>query len=239
MSSVSSRLKAAVKSETPRDWGPISAVVLGFLAFKVPEWVVTGIAPIIVPLLPQPDNIRNFIIYGLFEALAIGTVLMLLVWFNRKLSDIGFGIFKANYILWAVMGFFAYFVLTTSVLTVVQQLIAVPDEPQQIGFINPSGFELVLAFIALVIVVPIAEELLFRGFIFKGIRKGFNFVVTSLAVSVLFAVAHGQLNVGIDVFCLSLVLCYLREKTASLWPGIMLHGFKNAIAFCMIFILGQ
>lgn len=228
-----------MQSEKPRDWGPISAVVLGFLAYKVPEWVIVGIAPIIVPLLPQPDNIRNFVMYGLFEALAIGAVLMLLVWFNRKLSDIGFGIFKANYIIWAVMGFFAYFVITSSVLTVVQQIITVPDEQQQIGFTDPNSFELVLAFIALVIVVPIAEELLFRGFIFKGIRKGFNFIVTSLAVSVLFAVAHGQLNVGIDVFCLSLVLCYLREKTASLWPGIMLHGFKNAIAFGMIFIIGQ
>lgn len=236
MSNAFSRLKAAVQAEHPRDWGPFSALVLGFLAYKVPEWIITGLAPIIVPLLPQPENIRNFVVYGLFEALAIGAVFMLLTWFNRKFSDIGLGVFKPKYIYWTVMGFFAYFVLTTSLLSVVGQIITIPDEQQQIGFANPNTLELVLAFAALVLVVPVAEELLFRGFIYRGIRKGFNFVITSLAVSLLFAVAHGQLNVGLDVFCLSLVLCYMREKTDSLWPGIILHGLKNAVAFFMIFI---
>lgn len=238
MSSVFSRVKTAINAKGPQDWGPISAVILGFLAYKVPEWLITGLAPIIVPFLPQPDNIRNFIMYGLFEALAIGAVFMLLTWFNRTFRDIGLNTFKLKYLYWSVLGFFAYFVLTSSLLTVVQQLIVIPDEQQQIGFINPNSFELLLAFVALVVVVPVAEELLFRGFIYKGIRKGFHFVVASLAVSVLFAVAHGQLNVGLDVFCLSLVLCYMREKTGSLWPGIILHSIKNAIAFYMLFIVG-
>lgn len=236
MSGVSSRLKRAFNSETPRDWGPVAAVVLGFLAYKVPEWLITGLAPLILPLLPAAENIRTFIVYGIFEAFAIGAVFMLLVWFNRRFRDIGLGKFSPYFIFLAAMGFFAYFVITTSVMYVAGELFHIPDEEQLIGFTNPSGLELALAFVALVVVVPIAEELLFRGFIYKGVRRGFSFIVAAFVVSLLFAVAHGQLNVGIDVFCLSLVLCYLREKTDSLWPGILLHGLKNAVAFYMIFI---
>ncbi|HKX73455.1 MAG TPA: CPBP family intramembrane glutamic endopeptidase [Candidatus Saccharimonadales bacterium] len=220
----------------PKQWGAVLAVVLGFLAYKVPEWIVTGLAPALLPLLPTNENVRLFALHGLFEALAIGAVFMLVVWFNSSFKELGLNRFKLEFIYKAILAWSAYFVITASVMYVMQQVMHVPDDPQNIGYSNPNALEMALAFLALVIVVPIAEELLFRGFIFKGIRSQYSFVVSALAVSVLFGVAHGQLNVGIDTFCLSLVLCYLVEKTNSLWPGILVHALKNAVAFVLIFI---
>jgi membrane protease YdiL (CAAX protease family) len=42
---------------------------------------------------------------------------------------------------------------------------------------------------------------------------------------------------ALDTFTLSLVLCYLRQKTDSLWPGIMLHALKNGLAFMSLFLI--
>lgn len=220
-----------------KQWGPISAILLGFMAYKVPEWIIAGLAPALLPLLQFSDNAQVFVMHALFEVLAIGAVFMLLTWFHASFKDIGLGRFRPQFIVQAILGWSTYFVIIASVMYVLQQIIHIPDEAQEIGYANPVGIELGLIFLVLVIVVPIAEELLFRGFIYKGVRSKFPFWVSALAVSTLFGVAHGQLNVGIDTFCLSLVLCYLVEKTNSLWPGILVHALKNAVAFTLIFVV--
>ncbi|HET9412434.1 MAG TPA: type II CAAX endopeptidase family protein [Candidatus Saccharimonadales bacterium] len=222
-------------SFSKKSWGPIAGVVLGFLAFKIPEWLMIGIKPLLVPLLPV-GNTQTLLLYGVFEALTIGVLYLMVTWYYQRFSDIGLGRFKPDYIVKAALAFCAYFVFTFALSKFVEQFLVIPDQAQELGFAGPTSLELVLIFAALVVVVPIAEELLFRGFIFKGVRAAFSFPITALVVSVLFAVAHGQLNVGLDVFALSLVLCYLREKTNSLWPGILLHATKNGVAFFLLFI---
>jgi len=111
------------------------------------------------------------------------------------------------------------------------------DQVQDVGFsktMNQSG--LLVAFITLVILAPVAEEALFRGYLYGKMRKSTSAVVAILLTSLGFAVVHGQINVGIDVFALSIILCLLRELTGSIWAGILLHMIKNAVAFYFLFI---
>jgi membrane protease YdiL (CAAX protease family) len=92
---------------------------------------------------------------------------------------------------------------------------------------------------------PIVEETVFRGFIFTGLRGKLKFVWAAVLTSLLFATAHLEFGsgkpllwvAGLDTFTLSLALCYLREKTGSLWPGILLHALKNGVAFLSLFVL--
>lgn len=139
----------------------------------------------------------------------------------------------------SLSGYAIYFILTTALLLVVQSVWQGfnSEQVQEVGFSNitlPS--EYVIAFVALVIIPPIAEELLFRGYLFGRLRKYAGFWVSSLVTSVLFGLAHLQWNVGIDVFALSIVLCFLREKTGSIWAGIFLHMLKNGMAFTILFV---
>ena len=111
------------------------------------------------------------------------------------------------------------------------------DQPQDIGIktLN-SGYGFALAFVTFVVLAPLAEELLFRGYLFGNLRRILPFGVAALITSALFGFIHFQWNVGIDVFILSLVLCYLREKTQRLWPSVVLHMGKNFLAFATLFI---
>jgi len=115
-------------------------------------------------------------------------------------------------------------------------------QKQELGFdqLFTSGQKL-LALVSLVVLPPIIEETVFRGFLFSGLRKKCNFIVAALVTSVLFASLHllassqGPLWIaGLDTFVLSLVLCYLREKTGALWAPMMLHALKNVIAFTIL-----
>jgi membrane protease YdiL (CAAX protease family) len=118
-------------------------------------------------------------------------------------------------------------------------------QKQDLGFQNVHGAQdMVLTFLSLVVLPPLAEETVFRGFIFTGLRERFKWVWALVITSLLFGIAHLEFGTGqplvwvagLDTFCLSLVLCYLREKSDSLWPGILLHAVKNGIAFVALYI---
>ncbi|MDN5274174.1 MAG: rane protein of unknown function [Candidatus Saccharibacteria bacterium] len=111
------------------------------------------------------------------------------------------------------------------------------DQVQQTGFVNLSSYyEYLLAFITLIVIAPVFEEVLFRGYLYGKIRKVVPAWVAIAIVSVVFAAIHGQWNVSLDVFALSVVLCILREMTGSVWAGILLHMCKNGLAFYFLFI---
>jgi membrane protease YdiL (CAAX protease family) len=139
----------------------------------------------------------------------------------------------------ALLGYGVYFFLTISatlLISIIWKGLQL-DEQQNVGFGNLSQLnEYIMAFIALAIIPPIAEELLFRGYLFGELRQKISFIPSMILTSLIFAIVHLQLNVGIDVFCLSLVLCYLREKTGAIWAGVLLHMIKNSIAFYLIFV---
>lgn len=120
-------------------------------------------------------------------------------------------------------------------------------EAQSTGFsIYMSGGERIIAFVALVIVAPIAEEVIFRGWLYGFLREKIhgevpeiaNIIISSLIVSLVFGLVHLQWNVGVNVFCLSMVLCVLREITGTIYSGILVHMIKNGVAFYLLYVLG-
>jgi uncharacterized protein len=111
------------------------------------------------------------------------------------------------------------------------------NEVQNTGFSGISrSYEYMLAFATLVVIAPIAEEALFRGYLYGKLRKIVPLWVAIPLVSAVFGLVHGQWNVAIDVFALSVILCILREITGSIWAGILLHMLKNGLAFYLLFI---
>ena len=111
------------------------------------------------------------------------------------------------------------------------------DQVQETGFsqLGPR-YEYILAFISLVVLAPVAEEILFRGYLFGKLQKNVATWIAILITSAVFAAVHLAWNVGIDVFALGIVLCLLRIVSNSLWPSILLHMLKNGIAFYFLFI---
>jgi len=136
-------------------------------------------------------------------------------------------------------GFIVYFIGSSLLVYIATQLFSGFDvaEAQDVGFTRLTQYyEYVLAFVTLIVVAPVAEEVLFRGFLYGKLRGRMPIWVAMLITSALFGLIHGQWNVGLDVFALSIVLCSLREITGGIWSGILLHMIKNSIAFFILFI---
>lgn len=145
---------------------------------------------------------------------------------------------------WADIGLAPLGFLTYAILTGILSAIAVawlpffaPDQVQDVGFNNLTSQQgYMLAFLTLVGVAPIVEEVFFRGYLYGKLRRAVPVWLAIVVTSAVFAAFHGQWNVAVDTFALSVVLCSLREITGSIWAGILLHMLKNAIAFYVLFL---
>ena len=187
--------------------------------------------------------------YVLFaEAVTVGCVWWFLRSQNKSMRLIGWRWPRWPDFAKAIAGYFVYLVIFLIVAAVAIQLIPAlnADQKQQLGFDNPAGtISLVLTFISLVVLPPIAEETLFRGLVYTGMRSKLRFIPAAILTSLIFSSAHLQLGSGapplwtaaLDTFILSLVLCYLREKTGSLWAGIFVHAGKNSVAFWVLYLV--
>ena len=147
----------------------------------------------------------------------------------------------------APAGFVIYLLSSGLAMYVIAQLVPGFNaaERQEIGFQDLSKqYEYILAFVTLVIIAPIAEEAIFRGYLYGKLRKSVPVWGAVLVTSVLFGLLHMKwdgglvagINVGIDVFILSIVMCSLREVTGSIWAGVLLHMMKNGLAYYLLFI---
>lgn len=114
------------------------------------------------------------------------------------------------------------------------------EQAQEIGYDNISGFkDMAMAFLALVVIAPVAEEIVFRGWLYGKLRRHTWAIPAILLTSIAFGVAHGQWNVGITVGVMSVFMCLIREMTGTVYGGMIVHMLKNGLAFYMLFIYGM
>jgi len=109
----------------------------------------------------------------------------------------------------------------------------------------PEGFiifmlsePIILGLISVVIIAPIAEEFLFRGFLYSQLKRttlgGWGAVTLS---SFLWTIIHFQYELLIlfVLFIFGIFLGYIRMAYKSLSLPIILHAINNAFAFAIAY----
>lgn len=143
--------------------------------------------------------------------------------------------------------FVLYFMATALVIAVVSSLLPLDlYQPQQLPFeatAVSTHAQYAMVFFTLVILAPLAEELLFRGYLYGKLRNTTSVAGAIIITSITFGFAHlwvgsGELQwkVAIDTFVLSIFLCLLREYTGAIWASVLLHAIKNGLAFYLLFV---
>ncbi|MBE7220524.1 MAG: CPBP family intramembrane metalloprotease [Caulobacteraceae bacterium] len=97
---------------------------------------------------------------------------------------------------------------------------------------GPTDPLLITTLIAnLVLLAPLAEELLFRGWIYTALRRSFSFWPSYLATLVLFAGIHWDASHTrvVQVLPLAAALGLMRERAGSIRPTIALHAVYNMV----------
>jgi membrane protease YdiL (CAAX protease family) len=229
-------------------WSVGQSVWVGLGVFFIPQFILgfvligyarfSGKETISEVLDSGSEVLINFSL-ALFVSLVGSGLLYLFVRKRGGLNALGFKRTSIDDLITTLPVFFGYLFSAMIVFGLVASFLPEVnlDQQQDVGFDSASGIGLILAFITLVILAPIYEEALFRGFAFQGVAAKYGFWPSAILTSGLFAVAHGQLNVGIDTFILGMFSCWLIWHTNSLWPSILLHMLKNLLAYTFLFIV--
>jgi len=81
-----------------------------------------------------------------------------------------------------------------------------------------------------VFVAPFCEETYFRSFVFMGFTRAMPLIWAIIFSALVFGVAHADPGSFAVLVIIGLALAFLRWRTNSIWPGMMLHALNNAIA---------
>jgi hypothetical protein len=186
------------------------------------------------PRLP-PDVL---LIGQLNKAVALMTMLALVGLWPKRLSwhAVGFRPVRAGWVglaaLIAVVAFAIRLGLAKAIVMAAPEWIAFARAPfafdAQNGWLISAGF---LA--ATILVTPMAEEVFFRGFLFKWMAGHKPVWLAALVSSILFGVMHILPPQAISAALMALVLCWLYWRTGSIWPAIVAHMTNNAIGILL------
>lgn len=98
-----------------------------------------------------------------------------------------------------------------------------------------------LAWFGANVVVGIAEEMWFRGYLLQTLWKSIGFWPASIVIALIFAVEHYFFKAGENVWdvitlvALSLLMSYSVQRTGTLWFAV---GFHCAFDYMQLFVIG-
>lgn len=173
------------------------------------------------------------------DALAgLGVIWLILRKYKVGWDSIGlrkFNVLKSSAL---IIAMFVAFVALAYVALIITKILLPGFDPNQ-AQVNEftsavTGNARIISFFALVVIPPIVEEMLFRGFMFPAFAGRVGIFFGALFSSLLFGLAHLQANVGVYTIVLGLLLCYMYKRTGSIIPGITLHMINNYVAFAAL-----
>lgn len=134
----------------------------------------------------------------------------------------------------------ALFAVALALAAALEPLLPAGDEQG----LTPDGWDgsrapqFVASFVVIAGLVPVVEELVFRGLGFTLLLPYLGLPLTVAGTGLIFALGHGLLY-GLPVLILfGSALAYLRARTGSVLPCIVTHGLFNAFALVSAVALG-
>ena len=99
-----------------------------------------------------------------------------------------------------------------------------------------------VSYAVLGVLVPLAEELVFRGAILRILLGLFSrswHWVAIIFSALIFGAIHLNLAQGLHAFVIGLLLGWMYYRTSSVVPGILLHWIHNTVAYLMFHLMPQ
>jgi membrane protease YdiL (CAAX protease family) len=94
-----------------------------------------------------------------------------------------------------------------------------------------SPVEALLVILGAVLLAPLVEEIVFRGFFQGQLEQGYRDPTKAILFSsLLFTILHFNPWWSLQIYLLGVVLGYLAWRTGSIWPSFVIHAVNNSLA---------
>lgn len=195
-------------------WGLLQAFILLFLSkfghdpLKNPDWkdiaLISGIS-------------------GLLTAQA-GAILS-----GFSLIEMLSTTFRPSILLPLVLALLGLSILSSELSNLMQKIQPLPQEVDLYNKLIQQNLLGIL--IAISVIVPLTEELIFRGIMLQGLSENYPLKTAYFVSALLFGVSHIHPWLIINAFLLGLFLNWIKISTGSILPGILFHSLFNGLPF--------
>jgi len=214
-------------------WTAPAALLAGFAAALVAALLISGVGAVFGAGIDNPPPS-----VGILSVIAQDICLIAAAYLFASIvaqpRPAQFGLNPAplkRAVLYVVGGYLGFIFLSFLWLSIIGQPDAKDTITEDLGA-KDSTVALIAVTFVVTVCAPLAEEFFFRGYFFGALRKN-GFWFAALFTGLAFGTVHvfgSPIAFIIPLALLGTALCFIREKTGSLYPGIALHCINNSVA---------
>ena len=206
------------------------SVISAFLGGGIITWLGMSYAE-------SYQKIITFISFIIGQSLMVVPLILYLKF--KKLSffnSIRFKILKYNTIKSVTLFSIGLIILSDEIDRIIQLFVPTPEYVLDLNYLlkPDSFFSGVLLFIAVVILAPLGEEIIFRGFLQQTLEKQWKDTTRAiLFTALIFSLIHMNPYWFIQIYFLGVILGFLAWKTKSILAPLILHSLNNSMALIL------
>ena len=216
--------------------GVVGVVILSVISAFVVGGIIMGI------FASDPEQINKFYLYLSFF-LGQGIIILPPVYYlnikNKPIfNSLRINPISAKTLLSSAVFSFGVIIIFDTFDRILHQLVPTPDYIIDLGNIMQpeSTLGFIFLFLAVVVMAPVGEEIVFRGFLQKFLEEYWKEITRAVLVtSLFFAMIHMNPYWFVQIYILGILLGFLAWKTKSVLPPLILHGINNAMAMFFSF----
>ena len=185
-------------------------------------------------LLDQPAVIFSAIVFE--DVSLVGLVYVFLI--RRRIlswTDMGLTGRRSSHHILHGLGWGVLFVFIAGVVENIQRAFGLQQTQADLFPLKdagPWGRSAIL--LAGILLAPLAEEIFFRGYLFRAITERKGLVKGVLYSSALFGLIHVNVGAFLPIATASTVLALGYRRSGDLWVPITAHALNNALAFGLL-----
>jgi uncharacterized protein len=205
-------------------------IIIVYIAMQLSGALVGGFFAIVDALLGRETGRSDmtYASYWLVISFTIATIIVLFI--LRKEMRVAMnarnGLSLEKSFLWAIAGIFLA-LISQSIAASIESMLGI-----KMGSENTQQIMRIIETFPAVIFVssvlgPILEEIIFRKIIFGSLHKRFNFFLSALISSVIFALAHFEPEHILLYSAMGFTFAFLYVKTNRIWVPMFAHVAMN------------
>jgi uncharacterized protein len=205
-------------------------ILIVYIAMQLSGAVVGGFFAILDTLLGREAGRSDmaYASYWLVISFTIATIIVLFI-LKKEMQvamNTRYGMSFEKSFLWAIAGIFLA-LISQSIAASIERMIGI-----EMGSENTQQIIRIIETFPAVIFVssvlgPILEEIVFRKIIFGSLHKRFNFFLSALISSVIFALAHFEPEHILLYSAMGFTFAFLYVKTKRIWVPMFAHVAMN------------
>lgn len=190
------------------------------------------------------DNRSMMILGTLFmDSIVFLSILrFVIVKYKQKISVLGISFlnFLKNIVLaiYSYLAFIPVLAVSFGAVLLLAKLFNYTPPPQPIYeliFEEKRTLFIIAVSVMVPIIGPIAEETFFRGFLYGALKNKIGVKLGIIISAFLFSLLHNNLIGFAPILLFGIFLAYIREKTGSIMPSIVIHIIHNSVLAGLLF----